>query len=66
MTNQTVALIQQLASLSAKLSADEHEHGARKEALQLSRQITASLEQPQNVAIDLAFSVCLPSKVLCC
>lgn len=58
MTDDTVALIQRLSSLGDELSSDRSEdQSVRNEALLLSRKITASLEQPQNVAVDLAFSV---------
>lgn len=58
MADQTVTLIQQLSSLGEKLSSNGGgDQNVRNEALLLSRKITASLEQPQNVAVDLAFSV---------
>lgn len=57
MTEQTVDLIEQLSCLSTKLSSAGDNPGTRKEALQLSRRLTASLEDPTNVAVELAFSV---------
>lgn len=57
MADQTVDLIKQLSSLSTKLSSAGDDQGPRNEALQLSRRLTASLEEPVNVAVDLAFSV---------
>lgn len=59
MTNQTVSLIEQLQKLGARLSANENDQAAQNEALELSRKLTASLEQPRNVAVDLMYSVCL-------
>ncbi|KUI54615.1 Demethylsterigmatocystin 6-O-methyltransferase [Cytospora mali] len=54
---KTITLIEQLSSLSIKLSSGgDHAEEARNEALQLSRKLTASLEKPANVAVDLAFS----------
>lgn len=59
MADHTVVLIKELSSLGEKLSSGGGEdQSVRNEALLLSRKITASLEQPQNVAVDLAFSVC--------
>jgi hypothetical protein len=49
-------LITQLNNLTAKLSAGNDET-ARREALRLSRQLTTCLEDPVNIAVDLAFSV---------
>ncbi|KAI0157909.1 putative O-methyltransferase [Hypoxylon sp. FL1284] len=53
--DESVELIEQLHSLSAKLSQGS-DAKAKVEALQLSKQLTASLEQPENTAVDLAFS----------
>ncbi|CAJ2504618.1 Uu.00g120120.m01.CDS01 [Anthostomella pinea] len=53
-SNQAAALIAQLNNLSAKLSSDDQ--SARKEALQLSKRLAGTLEQPENVAVELAFS----------
>lgn len=61
MTDQTVDLIKQLSSLSTKLSSTRDDPSTRNEALQLSRRLTASLEEPANVAVELAFSVSLLS-----
>ncbi|KJZ79191.1 hypothetical protein HIM_01342 [Hirsutella minnesotensis 3608] len=49
------ALIEQLRDLSPRLaSADDH--GARNEAIQLSKKLTSSLGHPASVAVDLAFA----------
>lgn len=55
-------IIEQLSSISRKLS-DTQDKKARNEALQLSRKLTASLEEPMNVAVDLCFSVILPCQI---
>jgi hypothetical protein len=55
-TSQALDLIAQLSSLTAQLASDG-DQGARKQALSLSRQLTACLEVPENTAVDLAFSV---------
>ncbi|KAI0152043.1 putative O-methyltransferase [Hypoxylon sp. NC0597] len=47
-------LVEELNRLVPKLASGNQ--SARKEALQLSRKLTASLERPENVAVDLAFS----------
>jgi hypothetical protein len=59
-TNETTALIARLTNLSSKLSTGE-DHDARIEALKLSKALTARLELPENVAVDLAFSVTPPA-----
>ncbi|KAI0384612.1 putative O-methyltransferase [Hypomontagnella monticulosa] len=53
-SNQISFLIAQLNNLSEKLSNGDQ--SARKEALKLSKKLTVVLEQPENVAVDLAFS----------
>jgi hypothetical protein len=61
--SEMTTLIQRLSSLSQLLNEDNQ--GARKEALQLSKRLTATLEDPVNIAIDLAFAVrvtCRPSR----
>jgi hypothetical protein len=59
-TNEDPArIIAKLHSLSASL-ADDNNHEARKECLQLSKKLTSQLERPENVAVDMAFSVLLP------
>lgn len=55
-SNPEVNLIEQLSQLTSRLSSKE-DPGARKEALQLSKRLTASLEKPEDVAVSLAFSV---------
>jgi hypothetical protein len=57
MSEISVTLVREIASLSARLADDGKDENARTEALQLSRKLTASLEQPENVAVDLLFSV---------
>ncbi|KAI3329076.1 sterigmatocystin 8-O-methyltransferase [Xylariaceae sp. AK1471] len=54
----SVALIDQLRSLSSQLA--QQDESARRKALQLSRQLTASLEQPESVAVELCFSGVIP------
>ncbi|KAI0839341.1 sterigmatocystin 8-O-methyltransferase [Hypoxylon sp. FL0890] len=53
--DESVTLIERLNDISSILSKGDNVH-AKDEALQLSRQLTASLEQPENAAVDLAFS----------
>ncbi|KAI1139528.1 sterigmatocystin 8-O-methyltransferase [Hypoxylon sp. FL0543] len=53
--DESVALVERLNSLSPRLSQGDDVQ-ARNEALRLSRQLTASLEQPENTAVDLVFS----------
>ncbi|OTB08556.1 hypothetical protein M426DRAFT_7869 [Hypoxylon sp. CI-4A] len=53
--NESVVLIEKLNLLAPKLSHGDGIH-ARNEALQLSKQLTSSLEQPETSAVDLAFS----------
>ncbi|KAI2619934.1 S-adenosyl-L-methionine-dependent methyltransferase [Hypoxylon sp. NC1633] len=53
--DQSVNLIEGLSRLSSRLSLGDDPQ-VRNEALRLSRQLTASLEQPENTAVDLAFS----------
>lgn len=65
MADQTLTLVKELTSLIEKLSpGGGGNQSARNEALILSRKITASLEQPQKVAVDLVFSMC-PVFLLC-
>ena len=59
MSSGVVDLIALLSSLSGELSQDENQD-ATKLALELCRALVTKLEQPQNVAVDLAFSVCNP------
>jgi hypothetical protein len=58
-TDISVAPIEQLKSLSAQLSLQDE--GAGRKALRLSKQLTAGLEQPETVAVELSFSVILPT-----
>jgi hypothetical protein len=53
--NEAASVIDRLAKLSPKLSNGDEQ--TRKEALALSKSLTAKLEQPENVAVELAFSV---------
>ncbi|KAL4800935.1 o-methyltransferase [Aspergillus venezuelensis] len=48
-------LIAQLQRLSSRLS-NGADYQAKRECLQLSKALTAQLEQPENVAVDMAFS----------
>ncbi|KAI1417113.1 putative O-methyltransferase [Hypoxylon sp. FL1857] len=48
------SLIEELGRLGPRLASDNP--NARKEALRLSRILTSTLEQPENVAVELAFS----------
>ena len=50
------ALISSLSNISSKLFT-EHSDEAKKEAFHLSKALTATLEEPENVAVELAFSV---------
>ncbi|KAK2879395.1 hypothetical protein FQN49_000913 [Arthroderma sp. PD_2] len=52
---EPAALISKLQHLSPRLS-DEDDHEAKRECLRISRALTAQLEQPENVAVDMAFS----------
>ncbi|KAM0814060.1 putative O-methyltransferase domain-containing protein [Seiridium cardinale] len=56
MADLSISLIKQLADLSARLSSDGDDGGAKTEALQLSKKLTASLERPEDFAVDLLFS----------
>lgn len=59
-TNEDPAnIIAKLHSLAASLS-NENDSETRKECLRLSKKLTSQLEQPENVAVDMAFSVLLP------
>lgn len=53
---ETTTLIDNLSNLSSQL-LDEDNQVARKEALRLSKALTTTLEDPVNVATDLAFAV---------
>lgn len=55
-----IGIIAKLHSLAASLS-DENDSETRKECLRLSKKLTSQLEQPENVAVDMAFSVLLSS-----
>ncbi|KAI0161875.1 putative O-methyltransferase [Hypoxylon sp. FL1284] len=56
---QSVSLIERLNDLTSRLS-QEDSADARSEASKLSRQLTASLEQPENTAVNLIFSPFIP------
>lgn len=59
-TNEDSAcIIAKLHSLAESLS-DENDSETRKECLRLSKKLTSELEQPENVAVDMAFSVLRP------
>lgn len=57
--DQTITIIEKLNGLRSRLSSGGDTH-AQSEALRLSRQLTTSLEKPENTAVDLAFSVSPP------
>lgn len=52
-----LARMQAVASSSANVTTDQQ---ARAQLLQMSREMTASLEQPDEVCSNVAFSVCYP------
>ncbi|RDW67178.1 uncharacterized protein DSM5745_09044 [Aspergillus mulundensis] len=54
-TDDPVSLIAKLQYLAPRLSNTDDPH-ARRECLQLSKALTAQLDQPENVAVDMAFS----------
>ncbi|KAI1212409.1 putative O-methyltransferase [Annulohypoxylon truncatum] len=54
-SNQAITLIEKLNKLSSRLSSKDDVQ-ANNEALQLSKELTASLEEPKNAAVHLAFS----------
>lgn len=49
-------LISKLHALEVRLK-NKDDHDARKECLRLSKALTSQLEEPDNVAVSLAFSV---------
>lgn len=51
------ALINQLNYLAPRLTNEGDDLEARREALQIVKTLKVQLEQPENVAVDLAFSV---------
>ncbi|EFQ97743.1 sterigmatocystin 8-O-methyltransferase [Nannizzia gypsea CBS 118893] len=59
---EPAALIARLQRLASRLS-DGSDQEARRECLQLSRALTAQLEQPENIAVDMAFSPMVASTV---
>jgi hypothetical protein len=59
-SHEPVLLIAQLHQLTSRLT-DQDDIEAKKECLQLSKALTLQLEQPENVALDLAFSICFLS-----
>ncbi|RAL11829.1 putative O-methyltransferase [Aspergillus homomorphus CBS 101889] len=52
---EPLTLISKLQPLTTKLSNPD-DVDARKEALQLSKALTVQLEQPENIAVDMAFA----------
>ncbi|KAI8632505.1 sterigmatocystin 8-O-methyltransferase [Xylariaceae sp. FL1651] len=54
----SVALIEQLKSLTSQLSSQDET--ARRKALQLSKKLTTNLENPETVAVELSFSGVIP------
>ncbi|KAL3476738.1 S-adenosyl-L-methionine-dependent methyltransferase [Aspergillus californicus] len=55
LTQDPLALIAELSRTTSRLGSQEDTE-ARKECLRLSRALTAELEQPENIAVDMAFS----------
>ncbi|KAK7751768.1 hypothetical protein SLS62_006253 [Diatrype stigma] len=55
-SSSTTDLIKQLGQLSSRLSSNE-DSNARKEALQLSKKLTASLEDPLDVAVSWTYAL---------
>ncbi|GBF64283.1 O-methyltransferase [Trichophyton mentagrophytes] len=53
--DSSTALISKLQTLASRLS-NEEDRDARKECLQISKALTAQLEEPENVAVDMIFS----------
>lgn len=49
-------LIAKLQQLTTRLK-NQDDHEAKKECLKLSKALTLRMEQPENVAVDMAFSV---------
>jgi hypothetical protein len=49
-------LIAKLHALEPRLK-DKDDHQARKECLRISKALTSQVEEPDNVAVSLAFSV---------
>ncbi|KAL4997486.1 S-adenosyl-L-methionine-dependent methyltransferase [Aspergillus recurvatus] len=60
-TDDPATLIARLQHLAPRLS-NEEDHGARRECLRISKALTAELEHPENVALDMAHS---PMIALC-
>ena len=56
--SQPTEILAKLNDLVEKLGS-EHDQDARREAIRLSRDLTLSLDKPENTAVDLAFSVCV-------
>ncbi|KAI1277558.1 putative O-methyltransferase [Xylaria sp. FL0933] len=54
--NMVAPIIEQLNQLASRLSSSDESPNERKEALDLARQLVTALEQPENTAVDLAFS----------
>lgn len=57
-STNAIKLIERLETLKPKLIAGDDD--AQKEASVLSRMLTASVNEPKNVAVELAFSVNIP------
>lgn len=54
--NETRAITARLHNLSSKLSIGTND-SSRREALKLSKELTAELEVPENAALDLALGL---------
>ena len=58
-------LLRRIQSVSASSSNVLQDQVARASLLQLSRELTANLEQPDELVSNIAFSVCLPDFAQC-
>ena len=56
MTSTPDQIIEKLNGIRPRLSLKDDIH-AKKEALELSKQLAASLEEPENAAVNLCFAV---------
>ncbi|KAM5441451.1 hypothetical protein MferCBS31731_003522 [Microsporum ferrugineum] len=59
---EPAALIAKLQHLAPRLS-DDADHEAKRECLQISRALTAQLEQPETTAVDMLFSPMIAATV---
>ncbi|KAL4922923.1 o-methyltransferase [Aspergillus aurantiobrunneus] len=59
--NDPASLITKLQQLATRLSNNDHE--AKKDCLQLSKALTAQLEPPENIAVDMAYTPMIAATV---